>query len=743
MWAGIHKLDDPFKEGTSHSLATGQKAKEKTRDAYQKHRDAEESYAKERRQVKDNGANRGKRVVEAEFDALGDSVVKASGSPQWKHKWEQNAYERQYGSDWTEYNRQWTIWQHLGKSAREFVFGESVISDADAALYKKDLELRLNDAKLPGAAELGDKRKNQDQAIQDLKDQFKKGRHGIEPAPKKEDAGPLQEPPEEVKPDNEPPGSEDMSSRGSGSMEQASGEPGAAAANPGNTTTSNEFGSVATIGPITSLSPGPVKTMIYKKRQQFYIPITETTHNDVKVKVVQSGANDKLKTVIYNNGWYKIPYESSAFYMTNADVARLHHYTSKWRPKYCAVKMSNFQMMTGNLSGTGTPTFNQSYGGIQWESVMMDDELLGPHTTCDSQLLTLSYNSIVGLMSKPGGYEQYNIRLGQIMTDGYSDFDSYTDVDPTHVGCVKNLSCYSHVSMGQPYHKEFAMIFPKKHWYNTNFCRPKGILINVAEDGSNIFNTQRSALLQWGINSGTEAILARDSNGNVAVPGACSTITVTNSNVEESWGHFSLINSNNAPIMKFGADSSFTSTYHNDAPMMGNATHLSTKTMAFRLLVPPSVDGSSPNLIASFTIETECEIEYYDHIDTGDFMDGYRHTHIVTNGTVAEVRSTEVAPSEIITNYLACGHYRYTKDRWMNGLTPTDKYSTVGIASDHLSNVPYTTLPGGAVAIGHAAPFAAQQTGATSIAPGGLLFGQSAVNSKQATQALFGPDLGF
>ena len=135
-----------------------------------------------------------------------------------------------------------------------------------------------------------------------------------------------------------------------------------------------------------SLAEPQTLSRTYKKRKHFCIPIsTKDTAHVARVEINKRGVLDKdfspfsNGNIMYSvdNGYFMIPFKSSAMYMEYDEFLDLQRESTMFRVVGLRVKMSNFATHSGSLIG-GTAAIVGGFSGIGWNSVQTSAEVLGP-----------------------------------------------------------------------------------------------------------------------------------------------------------------------------------------------------------------------------------------------------------------------------------------------------------------------------------------------------------------------------
>jgi len=469
-------------------------------------------------------------------------------------------------------------------------------------------------------------------------------------------------------------------------------------ANGGNTTTSTEFGKVMTLLPVNP-DEGKTQRCTFKKRQHFYIKIKRSSDTPSI-----AWYSDDSQTANVHNGWFVMPMQSSGMYMDNAELAKLFSYSSKFRVLGAGFSMSNFTMMTATASAAVGLT--QQFGGIGWESVVMGSKELGPHyigELGDNRINGSTYDSIAQYFNEPHKHEEFTFRLAQTAQSAYAEMTSATD--GRMVGAVHNLSAHSKYGMGKPPVTELMIRPPHKHWIQVGPVRPTTTLLRhpgAVGTAPRISVNQIATLPVWGLNNSLNAEKAK-LDGVWAINGAKSTIIMGSKDAtNRGFNHFRIFTPNAAPTVKFSFTASgYSADNKNITPpgQEGDGTPMDMPVYCFRPVVPPTIDGSDPNLIALFTVETAMMVEYQGMLETNDLLSRYDNIHLTMGA--ADASPAIRNPDDFQTGdagylYANSVNQQGGHNAWMGGAKETNPNDVNSIISARgLSDVPFSAIPGG------------------------------------------------
>ena len=382
-------------------------------------------------------------------------------------------------------------------------------------------------------------------------------------------------------------------------MPMIEGSPSSLAASTGPSTSATQFSDVATLSGIQST---PQLQKAYFKKQRRFVINVQSASTSKAPKAYDKLANGT--TLLFQDDWHVIPYKSSGFYMTSRELHNLNAGCSKFRIVRAGYRMSNFSSHTGNVQ-TGGPSLNMHYGGVGFDSLIIDQRLLGPHKIGDYQYQDFYHTDIARIMAD-GGYSEYPFHLyylpSEILSDGTKSLYS-----------VRHLEKMANFQLGSPAVTTAIFEAPPKRWFSTFENRSFAFNLGVTTpDQVSINDYDTGGLMK--LTPWTPQDLKAKA---VKVNGSPYLVTQPNRNNRTTYVKDSGQNLRpnvNLGFNVFPADGAppcfFNNQWGSSNPSQGNATHTNTEVHLFRPVLPPTPDGSDPNVMVSFTMETICEVEY-------------------------------------------------------------------------------------------------------------------------------------
>jgi hypothetical protein len=311
--------------------------------------------------------------------------------------------------------------------------------------------------------------------------------------------------------------------------------------------------------------------------------------------------------LVFQDDWHVIPYKSSGFYMTPRELQMLNAASSKFRIVRGGYRMTNFSSHTGNVQ-TGGPSLNMHYGGVGFDSLVIDQRLLGPHKIGAHDYKDFYHDDIATIMTD-GGFSEYPFHLYYLPSEILKN-------DTTNLYSVRHLEKMATFQLGSPAVTTAIFEAPPKRWFSTFENRSFVMNLNVKKDALAGLNIQE-------FDTGGLMILTPQNSTDlkaqaVAVNNSPYLVTQPNRNNRTLYCEDSArkkIHNIERGFNVFPADAAPPSFFNNQwnsgtRPTQGNATHHSTEVHLFRPVLPPTPDGSDPNVMVSFTMETICEVEY-------------------------------------------------------------------------------------------------------------------------------------
>ena len=378
------------------------------------------------------------------------------------------------------------------------------------------------------------------------------------------------------------------------------GVPTTLAASTGPSTSATQFSDVAALSGIQSAPQ--LQRAYFKKQRRFVINLKTASTSKVPYGLLSSE-----RQLVFNDDWHAIPYKSSGFYMTPREIKTLNAGCSKFRIVQAGYKMSNFSSHTGNVQ-TGGPSLNMHYGGVGFDSLVIDQRLLGPHKIGTKDNENFKHDDIARIMTD-GGYSEFPFHLWYIPSEILQD-------DTTALFSVRHLEKMANFQLGSPAVTSAIFDAPPKRWFST--FENRSFVFSLGVDKAGLDDKRLDAADTAGLMRIYPYTDADLKHASVTVNGSSLMVTQPNRNNRTVFmaddGVYGKINIERGFNMfpADGAPPSFFNNQWNDpsTPSQGNASHYSTEVHLFRPVLPPTPDGSDPNVMVSFTMETICEVEY-------------------------------------------------------------------------------------------------------------------------------------
>ena len=378
------------------------------------------------------------------------------------------------------------------------------------------------------------------------------------------------------------------------------GAPSSLAASAGPSTSATQFSDVAALSGIQSTPQ--LQRAYFKKQRRFVINVQSASTSKCP-----KGYLSTDKQLLFQDDWHAIPYKSSGFYMTPRELQTLNAGCSKFRIVQAGYRMSNFSSHTGNVQ-TGGPSLNMHYGGVGFDSLIIDQRLLGPYKIGKHDNGTFLHDEVAQIMSD-GGYAEYPFHLWYIPSEIIRS-------DDIALFSVRHLEKMATFQLGAPAVTSAIFQAPPKRWFST--FENRSFVLHIGATQKEIDDVHLDASYTAGLmriypfsndDLKHEAVTVYDSPQLVTQPNRNNRTTYVvdknkkdKENIERGFNMFPAD----------GAPPSFFNNQWNDpsTPSQGNASHYSTEVHLFRPVLPPTPDGSDPNVMVSFTMETICEVEY-------------------------------------------------------------------------------------------------------------------------------------
>ena len=380
------------------------------------------------------------------------------------------------------------------------------------------------------------------------------------------------------------------------------GAPSSLAASAGPSTSATQFSDVAAL---SGIQTAPQLQKAYFKKQRRFVINVQAASTSKAPKKYELVANSTQ--LLFQDDWHAIPYKSSGFYMTPRELQILNAGCSKFRIVKAGYRMSNFSSHTGNVQ-TGGPSLNMHYGGVGFDSLVIDQRLLGPH-----KIGTYDYQDF------------YHDDIARIMTDGgYSEYPFHLFYQPSELlrnskialYGVRHLEKMANFQLGSPAVTSAIFEAPPKRWFSTFENRSFVYNLGVKKDGLAALNIPQydtgglMNIMPWTSDDlKAAAVTVNNSQYLVAQPNRSNRTSYVRDSAHK------LARNIQRGFNVFPADGAppafFNNTWNSATrSMQGNATHYTTEVHLFRPVLPPTPDGSDPNVMVSFTMETVCEVEY-------------------------------------------------------------------------------------------------------------------------------------
>lgn len=378
------------------------------------------------------------------------------------------------------------------------------------------------------------------------------------------------------------------------------GVPTSTAASAGPSTSATQFSDVAALSGIQSAPQ--LQRAYYKKQRRFVINVQRASTNKYPMGLL---SNDKQ--LVFNDDWHAVPYKSSGFYMTPRELQSLNTGCSKFRIVKAGYRMSNFSSHTGNVQ-TGGPSLNMHYGGVGFDSLIIDQRLLGAHKIGTHENANFKHDDVAQIMTD-GGYSEYPFHLWYIPSE-------LAQSGTTALFSVRHLEKMANFQLGSPAVTSAIFEAPPKRWFSTFENRSFVMHLGVNRAGLDnktigpystaglmrIFPYNATDLKNTAMTVNGSDLMVTQPNRSNRTLFAVDDDLYGKTNIERGFNMFPAD----------GAPPSFFNNQWNDpnTPTQGNSSHYSTEVHLFRPVLPPTPDGSDPNVMVSFTMETICEVEY-------------------------------------------------------------------------------------------------------------------------------------
>lgn len=368
---------------------------------------------------------------------------------------------------------------------------------------------------------------------------------------------------------------------------------------------------LVTLPPIVGKPDDHIQTITrrFKTRNVFHWPVNETQLWPPEMKSDETGLN-----FVCSQGWGMIPWKSSAMYIPRDQAMLLRATTGGYRFVEAGFKLSNFTTSTGNV--TGSAGVNQQYGGVGFYSMCIEGRNIGPYfcSKHDSESTPINHGDVYEYFTKPNRNPN-SVRFPFEMTSIASEYEREKN---GHYGVViPRLEDYANYNVGCPSNIVFSAKMPPKQWRSGRLIRYR-TPAKLYKAGSNIPYQCQPAT--WPVRD-TDIPYYLDSPysldpTNIGNPTRYSR---TSSSKDGLWENIYPVNGQ--PLTKYVYDNMVHvgQTMPGGDNTNGQGTPSSINDLfAFKITVPPTLDGSSPNIMVSFTLETECIVEYIDPMSISD-----------------------------------------------------------------------------------------------------------------------------
>lgn len=390
-------------------------------------------------------------------------------------------------------------------------------------------------------------------------------------------------------------------------MPMIDGAPSSLAASAGPSTSATQFADVAALSGIQTAPQ--LQKAYFKKQRRFVINVQSASTSKAP-----KGFKSTEMQLTFQDDWHAIPYKSSGFYMTARELQTLSAASSKFRIVKAGYRMSNFSSHTGNVQ-TGGPSLNMHYGGVGFDSLVIDQRLLGPYKIGTFRNGNFYHDDVAQIMTD-GGYSEYPFHLfylpSEILKNGKRALFS-----------VRHLEKMATFQLGSPAVTSAIFEAPPKRWFSTFENRSFILDLGTKKEGLDALDlnyyTTGSLMKIYPFSKAdlkAEAVTVNDSPYMVTQPNRDNRTVYckdSNQNLKRNIQRgFNVFPADGAPPSFFNNECPWDVNTDNpqSASAQGNASHHNTEVHLFRPVLPPTPDGSDPNVMVSFTMETICEVEY-------------------------------------------------------------------------------------------------------------------------------------
>jgi hypothetical protein len=248
------------------------------------------------------------------------------------------------------------------------------------------------------------------------------------------------------------------------------------------------------------------------------------------------------------------------------------------------------------------------YGGVGFDSLVIDQRLLGPHKIGTHDYQDFYHDDIARIMTD-GGYSEYPFHLYYLPSEILKN-------STKALYSVRHLEKMATFQLGSPAVTTAIFEAPPKRWFSTFENRSFIFNLGCKKDGLkdlsiNQFDTGGlMRVIPWDSDDlKAQAVTINNSPYMVTQPARNNRTSYVRDSAKK------LARNIERGFNVFPADGAPPSFFNNQwssqaRPSQGNATHYTTEVHLFRPVLPPTPDGSDPNVMVSFTMETICEVEY-------------------------------------------------------------------------------------------------------------------------------------
>lgn len=351
----------------------------------------------------------------------------------------------------------------------------------------------------------------------------------------------------------------------------------------------------------------------YRTVNHFCIPVTTNTQPQF-IMINQ--------TPCLNTQMIVIPWKSAMMYMTYYELCDLMTKCSKWRPLSAKIKLGNFTTHTGNLSATGSTHIAMNYNGVMYESIMGNMEDLGPYYFTQGNSTPLDHGKVAQAFSAPQRsiavapynfyynqgalIDQFSVRIGVLPSN---NVNVQTNRNGTDLIKFPKINERVTLQLNNPKHTELNVKLDEdwiSEYQSIHYARACGNNGNNL-DGTNIDGS--NAVNQFGGQNNFQIgpyykqgqSLHRRMGGTRYSQYGVNICSKPNVQVIGRTRTFQHNTNQGAGILQDLI-----------GQMDVSKKEKTPDVWAFRVVPPPTIDGTDPNIMIQFTIEAELEVEYED-----------------------------------------------------------------------------------------------------------------------------------